>query len=61
VGVGHCGFAIKQQLIPQRSSHLQGLLHQSIVIKATADGSLVPLGHGISNATGQGSGRRGAN
>jgi hypothetical protein len=37
VGIGQGGFAIEQQLIPQRSSHLQGLLHQPIVIGATTN------------------------
>ena len=53
----HGLLAFQQHLIAQHPRLLHGLLHQAIAAGAAAHRGLVPLGHGIGDATGQGAGR----
>ena len=51
---GQGDLRLLQQLVAQHPRHLHCLLDQAIATAGTAHGSLIPLGHGIGNATGQG-------
>ena len=51
---GHRLARFKQQLIAQHPRHLHRLLHHPIAAGAAAHRGLVPLGHGIGDAAGQG-------